>query len=237
MKLNEIADNPSARRPRKRVGRGIGSGKGSTSGRGDKGQNSRSGVSMLGFEGGQMPLYRRLPKRGFNNPFRKNFAELNLGLLQKAIDDGKIDAKAPITEETLVASGIVRRRRDGIRLLAKGELTAKVTIEVTGASKPAIAGVEKAGGTVVLPTPKEKPAGKGKRRDKIKAERAAKAAEREAGGAETPAELKSKKNEALADDQPTAADAESDDGASDTADNTASDSDDAGSDETPSDKD
>ena len=179
MKLNQIADNPRARKARKRVGRGIGSGKGSTSGRGDKGQNSRSGVSLLGFEGGQMPLYRRLPKRGFHNPFRKHFAEINLGALQKAIDAGRIDAKAPITEEALVASGIVRRRRDGIRLLAKGELTAKVTIEVTGASKAALAAVEKAGGSVALPVVKEKPAGKGKRRDKIKAERAARAAQSE----------------------------------------------------------
>ena len=199
MKLNQIADHPRARKARKRVGRGIGSGKGSTSGRGDKGQNSRSGVSLLGFEGGQMPLYRRLPKRGFHNPFRKHFAEINLGALQKAIDAGRIDAKAPITEESLVASGIVRRRLDGIRLLAKGELTAKVTIEVTGASKAALAAVEKAGGSVVLPEVKEKPAGKGKRRDKIKAERAAKAAEpkgeepegdktKDENEAETPAE-------------------------------------------------
>jgi large subunit ribosomal protein L15 len=226
MKLNEIADNPGARKKRKRVGRGIGSGSGSTSGRGDKGQNSRSGVSLLGFEGGQMPLYRRLPKRGFNNPFRKHFAELNIGALQKAIDAGKIDAKATITEEALVASGVVRRRRDGIRLLAKGELTAKVTIEVTGASKAAVVGVEMAGGSVVLPTPKEKLPGKGKRRDRIKAERAAKAAQRE--GDEGEAKSESKKYGASADDRPAVDD---DAGTDDTA------SDDAGPDDSASDED
>ena len=130
MKLNEIRDNPGARRPRKRVGRGIGSGKGKTSGRGQKGQKSRSGVSLLGFEGGQMPLYRRLPKRGFHNIFRKNYRVLNLGRLQTAIDAGKVDPKQPITEEALVAAGLIKTRRDGIRILAKGEITASVTLQV-----------------------------------------------------------------------------------------------------------
>ena len=148
MKLNEIRDNPGARRPRKRVGRGIGSGKGKTSGRGQKGQKSRSGVSLLGFEGGQMPLYRRLPKRGFHNIFRKNYRVLNLGRLQAAIDAGKIDPKQPITEEALVAAGLIKTRRDGIRILAKGEITASVTLQVSGASKAAVEAVEKAGGSI-----------------------------------------------------------------------------------------
>ena len=173
MKLNEIEDNAGATIPRKRVGRGIGSGKGKRSGRGNKGQKSRSGVSLLGFEGGQMPLYRRLPKRGFNNPFSKHYAELNLGALQGALDAGKIDAKASITESVLLKSGLVRRIDDGVRLLGKGVLTTKLKIIVTSASKGAIASVEKVGGTVTLPQPKPKPDGKGKRRDKISAERKA----------------------------------------------------------------
>lgn len=148
MKLNEIRDNEGARRTRKRVGRGIGSGKGKTSARGQKGQKSRSGVSLLGFEGGQMPLYRRLPKRGFHNIFRKQYRVLNLGRLQTAIDAGKIDPKQPITEEALVAAGLTKSRRDGIRILAKGEITASVTLQVSGASKAAIAAVGKAGGSI-----------------------------------------------------------------------------------------
>ncbi|PKP85548.1 MAG: 50S ribosomal protein L15 [Alphaproteobacteria bacterium HGW-Alphaproteobacteria-2] len=146
MKLHELHDNPGATKKRMRVGRGPGSGKGKTAGRGVKGQTSRSGVAINAFEGGQMPLYQRLPKRGFNQPNRKRYAVVNLGLVQKFIDAGKIDAKAPITEEVLVASGLVRRQRDGIRLLAKGDFTAKVEIAVTGASKPAVEAVAKAGG-------------------------------------------------------------------------------------------
>ena len=150
MKLNELSDNAGARQDRKRVGRGIGSGKGKTAGRGVKGQKSRSGVSLVGFEGGQMPLYRRLPKRGFNNINRKNFNVVNLGRLQKAIDDGKLDAKATIGNEALIQAGVIRRAKDGVRLLAKGELKAKVTLEVAGASAAAVAAVEKAGGKVVV---------------------------------------------------------------------------------------
>lgn len=153
MKLHELRDNDGAARKQKRVARGPGSGKGKTAGRGVKGQKSRSGVAMKGFEGGQMPLYRRLPKRGFTRPNRKEFAVVNLGLVQKFIDAGKIDAAQPITEDVLVAAGVTRRKRDGIRVLSKGAITAKVTIEVTGASGPAIAAVEKAGGTLTLRTP------------------------------------------------------------------------------------
>jgi len=148
MKLNELRDNPGATRSKKRIGRGPGSGKGKTAGRGIKGQKSRSGVSLNGYEGGQMPLYQRLPKRGFNKPNRKAFAVVNLGLIQKFIDDGKLDAKADITEDALIASGLVRRKLDGVRVLAKGELTAKVNLTVTGASKSAVEAVEKAGGSL-----------------------------------------------------------------------------------------
>ena len=151
MRLNELSDNPGSRSARKRVGRGTGSGVGGTSGVGHKGQKSRSGVSIKGFEGGQMPLYRRVPKRGFNNIFRRQFVELNLGRLQQAIDAGKVDPKKPIDAAGLVEAGVIRRKRDGVRLLAKGELKANVTIEVAGASKAAIEAVEKAGGKVVLP--------------------------------------------------------------------------------------
>ena len=150
MKLHELSDNPGARHNFKRVGRGIGSGKGKTAGRGHKGQKSRAGATIKGFEGGQMPLYRRVPKRGFTNIFRKRYAEVNVGRLQQAIDDKKIDANKTIDGEALVASGIVRRLHDGVRLLAKGELSAKVTIEVAGASKAAVELVEKAGGKVVV---------------------------------------------------------------------------------------
>lgn len=172
MRLNELKDNPGARRSRTRVGRGIGSGKGKRSGRGDKGQKSRSGVSLLGFEGGQMPLYRRLPKRGFTNSrFRKNYAEVNTGRLQKAVDAGKLDTAKPVNQEILRAAGLVTGRCDGVRLLAKGEIKAKVTIEVSGASAAAVAAVEKAGGKVVLPEPKAKPETRG--RAKARAEAAA----------------------------------------------------------------
>ena len=148
MKLHELRDNEGATKPRKRVGRGPGSGTGKTGGRGIKGQKSRSGVAIKGFEGGQMPLYQRLPKRGFTKPNRKKFAVVNLGLIQKFIDEGKLDAKAAITEDALVASGLVRRKLDGVRILAKGELTAKVELTVTGASKSAVEAVAKAGGSL-----------------------------------------------------------------------------------------
>ena len=150
MKLNELSDNSGARKNRKRVGRGPGSGTGKTAGRGMKGQKSRSGVSIKGFEGGQMPLYRRLPKRGFNNIFRKQFVELGTGRLQAAIDAKKVDAKKEITAESLVEAGVLRRAKDGVRLLVNGELSAKVTITVAGASKGAVAMVEKAGGSVTM---------------------------------------------------------------------------------------
>ncbi|RYG92579.1 50S ribosomal protein L15 [Loktanella sp. IMCC34160] len=149
MKLHELRDNEGATKKRMRVGRGPGSGKGKMGGRGIKGQKSRSGVAIKGYEGGQMPLYQRLPKRGFNKPNRKKFAVVNLGLIQKFIDDKKLDA-ANINEDTLVESGLIRRKLDGIRVLAKGELTAKATITVTGASKGAVEAVEKAGGSLTV---------------------------------------------------------------------------------------
>ena len=148
MKLNELRDNAGARHKSKRVGRGIGSGKGKTAGRGHNGQKSRSGVAIKGFEGGQMPLYRRLPKRGFKNIFAKRFQVLNLSKLQSAIDAGKIDLSKPIDITVLIAAGEVRRARDGVRLLGKGELTAKVDIKVAGASTSAVKAVEAAGGTI-----------------------------------------------------------------------------------------
>ncbi len=151
MKLNQLTDNPGARKARKRVGRGLGSGWGETAGRGIKGQKSRSGVSINGFEGGQMPIHMRLPKRGFKAINPKQYSVLNLGRLQAAIDDGKLDAGSPITGEVLEAAGVVRRKKDGIRILGNGELKAKVTLDVAGASKSAIAAVEKAGGKIVLP--------------------------------------------------------------------------------------
>lgn len=154
MKLNELRDNPGATKQRMRVGRGIGSGKGKTGGRGVKGQKSRTGVSINGFEGGQMAIYRRLPKRGFNNIFRKEFVTVNLGRLQAAVDAGKIDASQTVTAESLVAAGVVRRAKDGIRLLGTGELTSKLAIEVAGASKSAVAAVEKAGGSITVLQPK-----------------------------------------------------------------------------------
>ncbi|MDF2140597.1 50S ribosomal protein L15 [Paenirhodobacter sp. CAU 1674] len=150
MKLHELADNAGAARKKKRVARGPGSGKGKTAGRGIKGQKSRSGVALNGYEGGQMPLYRRLPKRGFNKPNQKSFAVINLGLIEKFIAEGKLDGKAEITEDALVASGLVRRKLDGIRVLAKGEIKTKVALNVTGASKAAIEAVEKAGGTLTV---------------------------------------------------------------------------------------
>lgn len=150
MKLNEIKDNEGSSKNRIRVGRGIGSGKGKTGGRGVKGQKARSGVAVNGFEGGQMPIYRRLPKRGFNNIFASEFTTVSVGRLQQAIDAGKLDATATVDAAALKAAGVIRRIKDGVRILADGELTAKLTIEVAGASKPAIEKVEKAGGSIKL---------------------------------------------------------------------------------------
>ncbi|MCA3254869.1 MAG: 50S ribosomal protein L15 [Alphaproteobacteria bacterium] len=153
MKLNDIRDNKGARKGRVRVGRGIGSGVGKTSGRGQKGQKSRSGVSIFGFEGGQMPLHMRLPKRGFNNIFRKDYAEVNLGALQKAVEAGKLAKGATVDAAALVAAGLVSKPRDGVRLLGKGELKTALNLKVAGASKAAVAAVEKAGGTVEVTVP------------------------------------------------------------------------------------
>ena len=151
MKLNDLRDKPGSVKARKRVGRGIGSGTGKTAGRGVKGQKSRSGVAINGFEGGQMPIYRRLPKRGFTNIFAKSFNVVSLGRVQTAIDAGKLDAKAVVNLEALKAAGVIRRALDGVRVLADGELKAKVAFEVAGASKAAIEKIEKAGGSVKLP--------------------------------------------------------------------------------------
>ena len=150
MNLNELSDNPGARKARTRVGRGIGSGKGKTSGRGTKGQKSRSGVSINGFEGGQMPLYRRLPKRGFHNKFRKHFEIVNLDSLQAALDDGRLADKKPVDRAALNAIGLVRDNGNGLRLLARGEIKSALTIQVDGASKAAVAAIDKAGGKVVM---------------------------------------------------------------------------------------
>ena len=161
MKLNDLRDNPGATPSKTRVGRGIGSGKGKTGGRGVKGQKSRSGVAIKGFEGGQMPLHRRLPKRGFTNIFAKDLNIVSLGRVQVAIDAGKLDAKAPVTVEALKSAGVLRRVRDGVRLLSDGELTTAVTFEIAGASRAAIEAVEKAGGKVTILAPKA-PAGEAK---------------------------------------------------------------------------
>jgi len=154
VKLNELFDNYGARHRRMRVGRGIGSGKGKTAGRGQKGAKARSGVSVNGFEGGQMPLHMRLPKRGFNNPFGKDYAEVNLGLIQKFIEAGKLDISGVVDHAALKAAGLARGGKDGVRLLAKGEFTSKVSFKVTGVSKGARAAVEAAGGSIELPAPK-----------------------------------------------------------------------------------
>lgn len=153
MKLNELSDNPGAVKGRTRVGRGVGSGKGKTGGRGVKGQKSRSGVAINGFEGGQMPIYMRMPKRGFKAPNAKKYTWVNLGRIAKAIESGQIDGKAEVTEETLVASGVLRRSRDGVRLLAKGDAPKGLNITVTGASKAAIEAVKAAGGNVTVTAP------------------------------------------------------------------------------------
>jgi large subunit ribosomal protein L15 len=148
--LNEIKDNSGARKKRMRVGRGIGSGKGKTAGRGVKGQTSRTGVAIKGFEGGQMPIHRRLPKRGFTNIFALDWNEVSLGRIQTAIDAGKLDGTATITQASLVEAGVLRRAKDGVRVLGSGELTAKVTLEVAHATKSAVEAIEKAGGQVTL---------------------------------------------------------------------------------------
>ena len=150
MKLNELHDNPNASRNRTRVGRGIGSGLGKTAGRGHKGQKSRSGSGMKGFEGGQMPLYRRLPKRGFKNPFSKKYSVVNIGALQKAIDRKKLNPGKTISAEVLLSAGLIKRIGDGLRLLGNGELKTKVVVEAVGATKGALAGIEKAGGSINL---------------------------------------------------------------------------------------
>ncbi len=158
MKLNDIHDNPGSSKNRMRVGRGIGSGKGKTGGRGVKGQKARSGVSIKGFEGGQMPLHRRLPKRGFWNPFSTDYNEVNIGRIQAAIDAGKLEAGSPVTVETLVASGVCSKPRDGVKILGVGELTAKLTFEVAAASKGAVDAIEKAGGSIKVLVEKKAPA-------------------------------------------------------------------------------
>ncbi len=154
MRLNDLRDRPGSRKLRRRIGRGIGSGKGKTGGRGVKGQKARAGVAIKGFEGGQMPLHRRLPKRGFKNIFRKQYNEINVGAVQQAIDAGKLDPAAAVDVAALVTAGLLRRAKDGVRLLGSGEITAKVSFTVAGASKSAVAAVEKAGGSVTILAPK-----------------------------------------------------------------------------------
>lgn len=150
MKLNEIADNPGASKPRMRVGRGIGSGKGKTCGRGVKGQKARTGVAIKGFEGGQMPLHRRLPKRGFRNPFSIDYNEVNLDRIQAAVEAGKLDPAVPVTNESLIAAGVCAKPRDGVKILGKGALAARLAFEVAAASKSAVAAIEGTGGSIVL---------------------------------------------------------------------------------------
>ncbi|MBI1239219.1 MAG: 50S ribosomal protein L15 [Alphaproteobacteria bacterium] len=162
MRLNELRDNPGARKKSKRVGRGPGSGKGKTSGRGVKGDKARTGSTVNGFEGGQMPLHMRLPKRGFNNVFARDFAVVNLGRIEEAVKAGRLDVNQPLTEEVLVKAGVSRRGKDGIRLLAKGTLSLKLFLEVTGASQAAIDAVEKQGGSVTVIGLKPKPVNKGR---------------------------------------------------------------------------
>jgi large subunit ribosomal protein L15 len=178
MRLNEIRDRPGATSAKKRLGRGIGSGLGKTAGKGTKGQKARAGVAIKGFEGGQMPLHRRLPKRGFNNIFAKKLNEINLGRIQQAVDAGVLDGKKPITVAALKEAGLIRREKDGVRLLGNGELKAKLAFEVTGASQSAIKAVEAKGGTVTLKsiTGRERPAADKIRSERRAAKRAAKAA-------------------------------------------------------------
>jgi large subunit ribosomal protein L15 len=174
MKLNEIRDNKGARKSRVRVGRGIGSGLGKTAGRGQKGQTSRSGVSIFGFEGGQMPLHMRIPKRGFNNIFAKDYAEVNVGAIQKAIDSGKLDSKGTIDHDALKAAGLARGGKDGVRLLGKGELKAKLALRVAGISSGARQAIEAAGGSVevieVVPAAEKAAAKKGSAKGRAKAD-------------------------------------------------------------------
>jgi large subunit ribosomal protein L15 len=155
MKLNQLSDNPGATHARKRLGRGTGSGLGKTSGKGHKGAKARSGVAIKGFEGGQMPIYRRMPKRGFKNPFRNDFVEVTLARLQRAVDSGKLDAKKPVDAEAMRAAGLFKQVRDGVRLLGSGELKAKLDLTVSGATKSAVAAVEKAGGKITVTEPKK----------------------------------------------------------------------------------
>jgi large subunit ribosomal protein L15 len=184
MRLNEIRDRPGATSAKKRLGRGIGSGLGKTAGKGTKGQKARAGVAIKGFEGGQMPLHRRLPKRGFKNIFSKKYNELNLGKIQGAIDAGTLDGKKPITVEALKEAGLIRRAKDGVRLLGSGEIKGKLAFEVTGASQSAVEAVEAKGGTVTLKsiTGREKPAADKVKAEKRAAKRAALAAKAEARG-------------------------------------------------------
>jgi len=186
MRLNEISDRPGATKPKKRLGRGPGSGLGKTSGHGVKGQKARSGVAIKGFEGGQMPLHRRLPKRGFNNIFAKRYNELNLGRIQEAVDSGRLDSKKPITIEALKLAGLIKSARDGVRLLGHGELKAKLAFEITGASASAIKAVEAAGGSVTLKsiTGREKPPGDAIKAKKRADKRAAAAPKKKGGGEE-----------------------------------------------------
>ena len=184
MRLNEISDRPGATKAKKRLGRGIGSGLGKTSGRGQKGQKARSGVSIKGFEGGQMPLHRRLPKRGFSNIFANDFNEVNLGKVQAAVDAKKLDPKNPVTVQALLDAGLIRRVRDGVRLLGDGELKTKLSFEVTGASSGAIKAVEAAGGTVtVTPMPRREAKAEGEGKPKKDRKAAAKSTAKRAEGA------------------------------------------------------
>jgi len=212
MRLNEVRDRPGATRDKKRLGRGIGSGKGKTSGRGVKGQKARSGVAIKGFEGGQMPLHRRLPKRGFNNIFAKRYNEINVGRIQAAVDAGLLDAKHPITVAAMIASGLVRRERDGVRLLGQGEIKAKLSFEVAGASASAIKAVQAAGGTVTLKsiTGRERPPG-----DLIKATRRAEKRIQVAAAKSTPKRAKAEPGAAEAPEakQPAKAESEAEAGA------------------------
>ena len=180
IKINELRDNPGARKSRVRVGRGIGSGLGKTAGRGQKGQKSRSGVSVKGFEGGQMPLHMRLPKRGFNNIFAKDYAEVNLGAIQKMIDAKKLDTKGTLDHDALKAAGLARGGKDGVRLLGKGELKTKVSFKVAGASKGAIEAVEKAGGKVEIVAGRDSAALAAAKKGKVRAARIAERAKAKA---------------------------------------------------------
>src|SRR5262245_34601459 len=194
MRLNEISDRAGATKAKKRLGRGPGSGLGKTSGRGVKGQKARSGVAIKGFEGGQMPLHRRLPKRGFNNIFAKRLNEINLDRIQQAIDTGKLDGKKPITIDALKEAGLIRRSRDGVRLLGRGELTTKLAFGSHGASSRAIKAVEAAGGTVTLKaiTGREKPAADAIKAKKRADKRAAAAPKKKGGGEEAEVEGEAK---------------------------------------------